>query len=494
MTYIATSREWTFPLLEQFDQVIGGFAAQHGLDTYPNQIEVINSEQMLDAYASNGLPVMYPHWSYGKDFIQNQRQYQKGQMNLAYEIVINSSPTISYLMEENSLPMQALVIAHACYGHNAFFKGNYLFRQFTDARGIIDYLVFARQYIMDCENKYGFSEVEQVLDACHALQHYGIDRYPREPKKLHLESNAEAIKRRAEHNALNYSDLASTLPSKQGERNVGSSNGRYPADPQENILYFIEKNSPILPPWKREIVRIVRMLAQYFYPQIHTKVMNEGFATFWHYHLLYDLYNADHINDGFMMEVLESHTNVVYQSKYDRFSGFNPYALGFAMFKDIRRMAENPTAEDRQWFPDVAGKNWHEALDFAMRNFKDESFISQYLSPKLIREFKLFSIHDEPDAKEYTINATHREEDYKLIRRLLSEQYQRDNMFPSIEVYHYKRDSDRSLILRHRKFKNRTLDLDSTNAVLKNLKRLWNFPVVVESVNERDEVVATYSS
>ena len=346
-------------------------------------------------------------------------------MNLAYEIVINSSPTISYLMEENSLPMQALVIAHACYGHNAFFKGNYLFRQFTDARGIIDYLVFARQYIMDCENKYGFSEVEQVLDACHALQHYGIDRYPREPKKLHLESNAEAIKRRAEHNALNYSDLASTLPSKHGERNVGSSNGRYPAEPQENILYFIEKNSPILPPWKREIVRIVRMLAQYFYPQIHTKVMNEGFATFWHYHLLYDLYNADHINDGFMMEVLESHTNVVYQPPYNSryYSGINPYALGFAMFTDLRRICEHPTEEDRYWFPDYAGTNWVETLHFAMQNFKDESFISQFLSPKVMRDMKLFAIDDD-DLKNYLkVSAIHDEAGYRRVREILSDSW-----------------------------------------------------------------------
>ena len=101
---------------------------------------------MLDAYASLGLPIGYPHWSYGKEFIRNEELYRKGARGLAYEIVINSNPCIAYLMEENTMAMQALVIAHACYGHNSFFKGNYLFRQWTNADAIIDYMVFARKF------------------------------------------------------------------------------------------------------------------------------------------------------------------------------------------------------------------------------------------------------------------------------------------------------------------------------------------------------------
>jgi stage V sporulation protein R len=100
----------------------------YGLDTYPNLIEIITSEQMLDAYASNGLPVGYPHWSYGKEFIRNEQAYKRGMQGLAYEIVINSDPCIAYLMEENTMATQALVIAHASYGHNSFFKGNHPFR------------------------------------------------------------------------------------------------------------------------------------------------------------------------------------------------------------------------------------------------------------------------------------------------------------------------------------------------------------------------------
>ena len=126
---ITTSSEWNFELIQKFDQVIGKIAKSYGLDTYPNQIEIISSEQMMDAYSSVGMPVGYHHWSFGKQFLQTQGNYERGYMGLAYEIVINSNPCIAYLMEENTMAMQALVIAHAAYGHNSFFKNNYLFKR-----------------------------------------------------------------------------------------------------------------------------------------------------------------------------------------------------------------------------------------------------------------------------------------------------------------------------------------------------------------------------
>jgi stage V sporulation protein R len=143
--------DWSFELIERYHRVIRATAERFGLDTYPNQLEIITAEQMMDAYASVGMPVNYRHWSYGKEFIATEKNYKRGHMGLAYEIVINANPCISYLMEENTLAMQALVIAHAAYGHNSFFKGNYLFRMWTDASSIIDYLVYAKDYVARCE-------------------------------------------------------------------------------------------------------------------------------------------------------------------------------------------------------------------------------------------------------------------------------------------------------------------------------------------------------
>ena len=143
--------DWTFELIDEYFAAIKKTADQFKLDTYPVQLEVISAEQMLDAYASVGMPVNYRHWSFGKQFISSEKNYRRGHMGLAYEIVINSDPCIAYLMEENTLAMQALVMAHACFGHNSFFKGNYLFKMWTDASSIIDYLVYAKAYISECE-------------------------------------------------------------------------------------------------------------------------------------------------------------------------------------------------------------------------------------------------------------------------------------------------------------------------------------------------------
>ena len=143
--------DWTFPLLQAYLSEIDRVAKHYRLETYPHQIEIITAEQMMDAYSSIGMPINYAHWSFGKKFIETERRYKQGQQGLAYEIVINSNPCIAYLMEENSITLQALVMAHACYGHNSFFKNNYLFRTWTDAGSIIDYLLFARNYIRQCE-------------------------------------------------------------------------------------------------------------------------------------------------------------------------------------------------------------------------------------------------------------------------------------------------------------------------------------------------------
>ena len=355
---LSDSSEWTFDLIQRYDREIARVAANYGLDTYPNQIEVISSEQMMDAYSSVGMPVGYHHWSFGKQFLSVEQSYRRGQMGLAYEIVINSNPCIAYLMEENTMMMQALVIAHAAYGHNSFFKNNYLFQTWTNADAIIDYLLFAKNYVAKCEQRYGEGAVELLLDSCHALMNYGVDRYKR-PDMLSPQKERDRQQEREAYLQSLVNDLWRTLPTRETEQPT-KKEARFPAEPQENLLYFIEKNAPLLEPWEREIVRIVRKIAQYFYPQRQTQVMNEGWATFWHYTIMNTLYDEGLVNDGFMIEFLQSHTNVVAQPAYNSpyYGGINPYALGFAMMSDIRRICEHPTEEDRRWFPEISGSDW----------------------------------------------------------------------------------------------------------------------------------------
>jgi stage V sporulation protein R len=488
---ISEGSEWTFELLQSYDTEIGRIAAEFGLDTYPNQIEIITSEQMMDCYSSTGMPVFYPHWSFGKQFLTVEKSYRRGYMGLAYELVINSNPCIAYLMEENSMTMQALVIAHACYGHNSFFKNNYLFKTWTNADAIIDYLVFARNYIAECEERYGVSAVEELLDSCHALMNYGVDRY-RRPPALSMTEEKHRQKEREEYLQSQINDLwLRTVPKK--ERYFQEQTYHFPAEPEENLLYFFEKNAPLLESWQREVIRIVRKIAQYLYPQRQTKVMNEGWATFWHYTLLNRLYDEGLVTDGFMLEFLQSHTNVISQPPYysNHFSGLNPYALGFAMMSDIRRICEHPTDEDRKWFPDLVDTDWTKTLDFAMRNFKDESFIAQYLSPKVIRDFKLFSVLDDDLNDELEITHIHDEDGYRAVRQVLSDQYNLGNLEPSIQVYRVDTRGDRSLTLRHYQHLRRPLG-ESTNEMLRHVRRLWGFKARLETVDENGRVQKSY--
>ncbi len=475
--------DWSFELVEEYHRVIRMTARRFALDTYPNQLEIITAEQMMDAYASVGMPVNYRHWSYGKEFIATEKNYKRGAMGLAYEIVINSNPCISYLMEENTMAMQALVIAHAAYGHNSFFKGNYLFRMWTDAASIIDYLVYAKNYVAACEEKHGLDKVEEFLDSCHALSNHGVDRYRRPTKRTLAQELAERKEREA-YAQQQVNDLWRTLPRRAEKEGAAAESKRFPDEPQENLLYFIEKHAPLLEPWQREIVRIVRKVAQYFYPQRQTQVMNEGWATFWHHRLLNTLYDDGWLTDGVMIEWLKSHTNVVYQPPvgHKAYSGLNPYALGFAMYTDIQRICEKPTDEDRAWFPQIAGKPWLPVLHEAMREFKDESFIGQYLSPKLMRDLRLFAIRDDQTEAELEVAAIHDEGGYRRLRESLSRQYDLGSREPNIQVWNVNLRGDRSLTLRHFQHNDRPLH-DSSAEVLKHVARLWGFGVQLESVN-----------
>ncbi|GAB1153531.1 MAG: hypothetical protein WStaPseu_36670 [Shewanella algae] len=237
------------------------------------------------------------------------------------------------------------------------------------------------------------------------------------------------------------------------------------------------------------MVRIVRKMGQYFYPQRQTQVMNEGWATFWHYTLLNHLYDEGLVTDRFMLEFLQSHTNVVAQPPYNSpyYNGINPYALGFNMFCDIRRICEQPTDEDRYWFPDIAGSDWLKTLHFAMENFKDESFISQYLSPTIIRKFKLFGVLDDESKNYLSVSAIHDEQGYKEIRQILSSQYNLSNNEPNIQVHNVMVNGDRSLTLRYIPSKGIPL-ADSCREVLKHLHRLWGFDVTLEQKEDDGEI------
>ncbi|MDR3526585.1 MAG: SpoVR family protein [Rhizomicrobium sp.] len=485
--------EWDFATLDRTFKAIEEIALNDlGLDVYPNQIEIISTEQMLDAYSSLGMPLMYNHWSFGKLFAREDTMYRAGYSALAYEIVINSSPCISYLLEENNMTMQALVMSHAAFGHNHFFKNNYLFRQWTNAEGILDYLSFAKHYIAVCEERYGREDVESILDAAHALMDQGVFRYRRPPKPS-KERQLEKRRLRVAYEAEAFNDLWRTLPAGTEPPSaplMPLDDETFNSDsklPEENLLYFIEKNSPSLKGWQREILRIVRNMAQYFYPQRQTKVMNEGCATFVHYTIMNMLFDRGLISEGSLLEFMHSHTSVVFQPEFSdpRYNGLNPYALGYAMMDDIRRIAEKPTEEDREWFPQLAGSgDWMAALKDAWANYRDESFIEQFLSPKLIRDFRLFALHDNASDAAYSVAAIHNEQGYRRVRTLLARQYDTGIADPNIQVTGADLKGDRTLFLEHKMHRGVPLHPATKEMVVAHIERLWGHEVVLEEVGD----------
>jgi len=312
----------------------------------------------------------------------------------------------------------------------------------------------------------------------------GVFRYNR-PPRLSQADRLARIAARIKHEETNFNDIWRTLPNtvepddEKEERQQEVKNIQLP---EENLLYFIEKASPVLRPWQREIVRIVRNIAQYFYPQKQTKVMNEGCATFVHHYIMNELYNRGQISEGAIMEFLHSHSSVVFQPEFDdpRYSGINPYALGFAMMEDIKRICENPKEEDREWFPDIAGSNdWRNVLKDAWENYRDESFILQFLSPTVMRHFRMFAIGDDSEEAHVEIAAIHDDRGFRRVRQALAQMYDLGMHEPNIQVVGADLDGDRTLKLRHTVHNGRKLNEKTSAAVLTHIETLWGYEVTL---------------
>lgn len=478
---ITSSTDWTEPLLQEVWSHIERVARDLlEVDYYPAQIEIISAEQMVDAYASVALPVNYSHWSFGKQFLQDWEAYCNGEQGLAYEIVLNSDPCISYLMEENSALMQALVLAHAAVGHSHVYKNNYMFADAGLAGSIIDYMVFAKNFIADCEEKYGVEEVEKVLDAAHSLATHGFDKQRRKHKKKLTEEDALFAMYQAEEEARADFDLIIAKTTFLPEELATDDDERPAEYGEENLLYFIYKNAPGMPVWKKEILRIVTKVRQYFYPQMKAQIVHEGFATFTHYMIMNQLEEDGVISSDAQLSWLASHSNVLYQStmKDRHYNGrFNPYYLGFNIFMDIKRICENPTEEDREWFS-FAGGRWQDVVKEAVRDYNNESFILQFLSPHLMRKWKMMLAETNSNTPNTAVvTEVCDDAGYRAIRSKLAGQYSMIEMIPEIIVKSADLSDSRKLTLEYKPYRDRVLYEEYALKTLEYIRYLWGYPV-----------------
>jgi spore cortex formation protein SpoVR/YcgB (stage V sporulation) len=436
--------EWDIPLLESIWEEIDVIGKSYNLDYYTPQIEIVSFDQMISNCSTGAMPSMIDHWTFGLEEMKALDAYRKTGSGLAFEVVINTDPAIAYCQENNSTTMQTLVMAHAICGHSSFFKNNYMFKEFTQADQILPRLEKFKQYLHQCEARYGSKSVEWTLDACFTLQLHAFNSAPR--YDMSFDEAWEQMLERINYNE-ELSGNQSLLRIKDKEQ-VGRLLDNDFYNPNENVLAVILKYSTKLKPWQKKILEQFCYMQQYFYPQYLTKVMNEGWATFWHTQILTDMHDKGLIDNSSMLEVIDMNSRVLYQPPYS--AQMNPYTLGYEMFMDIKRICEAPDEEDKRLFPTIAGSNWKETLFWAMKNYNDNSFIMQYLSPKVVKKLGLAKLDfnvSQLNRDIYNCTRTSDEADLHEIRSALAATHEMDNMRPRITAMSVKVDQVNRLVL-----------------------------------------------
>jgi len=418
--------EWTFSDLEKFDSRICDIAKDYNLDWFPIMYETCDYYEMIGHMAYHGMPSHYGHWSYGKSFEQTHQRYNLGMEGLPYELIINSNPSIAYLMIENPLYLQVLIMAH-CVGHSDFFKNNKEFIG-TEPGRIISNFRNARNRIQSYieDPTIGINKVEKIIDAAQALQ-FHINRNTRNYK---TEKQKQAI-------ALNdYNKNKIINP----DTAIYPDFSKKPFYPEYDLFGFILENCNRLEEWEFDILEISRNEAYYFLPQMQTKVMNEGWASFWHYRLTHDL----KLPDSLHLPFLKSHNQVIRPHP----GRVNPYYVGFVMFQDI---------EERYGLDEC----FH-----ARETCNDESFFRTYLTRELCEKLGLFEYSDNKEY--YLITDVSDNDGWKNIRSSLIKQTGLNNI-PMI----YVEDITGGEMILHHEHDGRDIELNYADHVIKHIKDVW---------------------
>lgn len=434
--------EYNLSDLESWNVTIEDKATELGLDYYPQEFEIIGFNEMLGYEAYVGMPSKYPHWSYGKSYEKNKMLYSLNMTGLPYEMVINSDPCLGYLMNENTLLLQILTMAHV-YGHNDFFKNNRLFREGTKAHYTLEMFKLDAEIIRGYINdpNIGYQRVEKILDAAHALRYQisrvtGIKELTQEEIKKNL---MDEYNRRIENRNILDGNEEIDCPDLS----------KMPLEPYDDVIGFIIKYSG-LEEWEKNILKIVKRETEYFLPQIETKIMNEGWASFWHYTIL----NSLNLPSNLHLEFLKRHNDVVAPI----LGGLNPYYIGFKVFQDIE-------------------KKYGREKMFEVRYMeRDNSFLRKYLTQELCEELGLFQYAKK--SFEFVVEEVSDDDGWKKIRDTIASTCGLGSI-PYIRIIDLNR-KDGTLTLEH-VFDGRELELLYAKETIKYLFDLWGQKVILKT-------------
>lgn len=458
--------------LEYWDARIREKAAELGLSYYPQEFELCDHFQMLSFMAYSGMPSHYPHWSYGKAYERLKTFYDYGISGLPYEMVINSDPCIAYLMRDNSLPLQILTIAHV-YAHNDFFKNNFTFSHLRSDLVVETFKKHAdrvRDYVED--PSIGRRNVEAILDSAHALA-FQCRRNPA-IRKL----DAEEQRKRALRGAEPQSDEFRAIH-KRPEYQAPDLH-KVPLEPEEDVLLFIRDHNPRLSAWQKDLLTIVHESAMYFLPQMETKIINEGWASYWHRTIM----NSLDLPQDIHMEFLVRHSQVVRSIPGD----INPYHLGLGVWDDIERRYDRPKAEEiaARGAPDRSGRE----MMFQVREVdRDVSFLRRFLTEELMREMDLIQYESKNGA--LVVSKVSDRENWQDVKNSLLKNVGLGAV-PVIRIVDADRGGIRTLVLRH-EFDGRELLLEYADKTLQHLHQLWGRKVVLETKLNGEDVALSYN-
>ena len=460
---------YTLEDLQDWNHRIVELVERFGLDPYAQEFEICDYEQMISYMVYSGMPSHYPHWSYGKSFEKLKTLYDYALTGLPYEMVINSNPAIAYLMRDNTLALQVLTMAHV-YGHNDFFKNNFTFRTIRAEFTIETFKAHAnrvRQYIED--PSIGLEKVERILDATHALS-----LQCRRNLTIRKQSEAEQKEAKLEDSKPATDPFQSVHRRKEW---VSPDLAKVPLYPEEDILLFIRDHNPHLAEWEKDLLTIVHEQAQYFIPQIETKIMNEGWASFWHKRIL----EALDLPQDLRLEFIVRHTQVLSPHP----GGLNPYHIGMKIWEDIeRRWSETKPEVEKKPAPKT--KSAQEKLFEVREVERDSSFLRRYLTEELVRELNLFEYQSRGNEK--VVSKVADDDNWQAIKDTLIQNVGTGTI-PVIKVEDSDYGHNRGLFLRHF-HDGRDLQLEYAEKTLQYLRQLWGREVALETIlNEKKSLL-----
>ncbi|MBN1114930.1 MAG: SpoVR family protein [Oligoflexia bacterium] len=475
------------PELERIKEEIKGYAYSFNLDFFETIFEMIDYNQVNEIASLGGFPTRYPHWRFGMEYDRLSKSYQFG-LHKIYEMVINNDPCYAYLLKSNNFVDHKLVIAHV-YAHCDFFKCNMYFEHTN--RKMMDEMANHATRIRNYIDRYGIEPVENFIDQCLSIENL-IDYHASQMEKTYEKptettSQQQVRKMKSKVYMDNFINPEEFLD--QQRKNIQKQQQKekkFPPKPVKDVLLFLQEFAP-LEMWQRDVLSIIREEAYYFAPQGQTKIMNEGWASYWHSTIM----TQKALKDSEIVDFADHHSGTVYM----RPGSLNPYKLGLELLRDI----------EERWNKGRFGKDWDECNDYKEKEkwdkklglgrqkifevrklHNDVTFIDSYLTPEFAEKFKLFTFDVNKRSNQWEISSR---EFQKVKQKLLFSLTNFGQPFIYVEDANYKNRSELLLKHQHEGF---DLKVSEAQRTMEGVYAIWKRTVNVHTYIQGEEAVLTY--